>query len=63
MEEYWCSNWYVYLIAETGLSAYVTDPKVASNSLMPLLEKAKKVVPQDMRQNTPVKVGVSDFYD
>ena len=48
MEEYWCSNWYVYLIAETGLRAYATDPKAAANSPMPLLEKAKNVVRQDM---------------
>ncbi|GKD18422.1 apyrase 2, partial [Tanacetum coccineum] len=48
-----------------GLSAYaidpkaVTDPKAITDSLLPLLEKAEKVVPKDMRQNTPVKVGTT----
>nr|GEU92735.1 apyrase 2-like [Tanacetum cinerariifolium] len=42
-----------------GLSAYATDPKAAADSLLPLLEKAEKVVPKDMRQNTPVKVGAT----
>lgn len=45
-----------------GLSAHAADPKEAADSLLPLLEIAEKVVPKDMRQNTPVKVGVSDFY-
>ncbi|KAK9079181.1 hypothetical protein SSX86_000851 [Deinandra increscens subsp. villosa] len=42
-----------------GLSAHATDPKEAADSLLPLLEKAEKVVPQDMLQNTPVKVGAT----
>ncbi|KAK1429215.1 hypothetical protein QVD17_11420 [Tagetes erecta] len=42
-----------------GLSAHATDPKEAADSLLPLLEKAEKAVPQDMRQNTPVKVGAT----
>ncbi|GKC62270.1 hypothetical protein Tco_1094868 [Tanacetum coccineum] len=37
-----------------------TDPKAAADSLLPFLDKAKKVVPKDMRKNTPVKVGVSN---
>ncbi|XP_076915918.1 apyrase 2-like [Bidens hawaiensis] len=41
---------------EPGLSSYPTDPKAAANSLLPLLENAKKVVPHNTRQNTPVKL-------
>nr|GEY12669.1 apyrase 2-like [Tanacetum cinerariifolium] len=41
------------------LSAYATNPKAAVDSLLSLLVKAEKVVPKDMRQNTPVKVGAT----
>ncbi|KAL8227177.1 hypothetical protein R6Q57_017009 [Mikania cordata] len=46
-----------------GLSAYATNPKEAAYSLLPLLQKAENVVPQHMHKNTPVKIGLSDFYD
>ncbi|KAI7735432.1 hypothetical protein M8C21_033033 [Ambrosia artemisiifolia] len=42
-----------------GLSAHAADPKEAADSLLPLLEKAEKVVPQSMREKTPVKVGAT----
>ncbi|XP_076918531.1 apyrase 2-like [Bidens hawaiensis] len=42
-----------------GLSAHAADPKEAADSLLPLLEKAEAVVPQNMRENTPVKVGAT----
>ncbi|KAF5772803.1 putative apyrase [Helianthus annuus] len=42
-----------------GLSAHASNPKEAADSLLPLLEKAEKVVPQNMRENTPVKVGAT----
>ncbi|XP_076896477.1 apyrase 2-like [Bidens hawaiensis] len=42
-----------------GLSAHAADPKEAADSLLPLLEKAEAVVPQAMREKTPVKVGAT----
>ncbi|XP_076946008.1 apyrase 2-like [Bidens hawaiensis] len=51
----------VFYELKPGLSANAKDPKVAAETLLPLLEKAEKVVPQNMRKTTPVKVGVSDF--
>lgn len=44
---------------QPGLSAHANDPKAAADSLLPLLDKAEKVVPKDVRQNTPVKVGAT----
>ena len=46
-----------------GLSRFANDPKGASDTLLPLIEKAEKAVPQDMRKNTPVKLGVGDLYE
>ncbi|XAR68680.1 Apyrase [Bertholletia excelsa] len=42
-----------------GLSAYANDPSAAANSLQVLLERAESVVPRDLRQNTPVRVGAT----
>ncbi|KAL8245404.1 hypothetical protein R6Q59_011662 [Mikania micrantha] len=44
---------------EPGLSAHAADPKEAADSLMPLLLKAEKAVPENMRESTPVKVGAT----
>ena len=41
-----------------GLSAYANDPEAAANSLQELLQKAEAVVPPELRQKTPVRVGV-----
>ncbi|KAJ9558908.1 hypothetical protein OSB04_013522 [Centaurea solstitialis] len=38
---------------------YANDPKGASDSLRPLIEKAEKAVPEDMRRSTPVKLGAT----
>ena len=39
-----------------GLSAYPSDPAGAAASLNPLLEEAKRVIPQDLWSCTPVEV-------
>ncbi|XP_076907961.1 apyrase 2-like [Bidens hawaiensis] len=49
----------VFYELKPGLSANAKDPKVAAETLQPLLEKAEKVVPQNMRKTTPVKVGAT----
>ncbi|KAG5100988.1 hypothetical protein JHK82_046040 [Glycine max] len=42
-----------------GLSAYEDDPEQAAESLIPLLEEAESVVPEDLRPNTPVRLGAT----
>ncbi|OCF44184.1 guanosine-diphosphatase [Kwoniella heveanensis CBS 569] len=39
-----------------GLSAFARDPTAAAASLDPLLEEAKRVVPEELRKCTPVEV-------
>uniref|UniRef100_A0ACD5XPQ7 Uncharacterized protein n=1 Tax=Avena sativa TaxID=4498 RepID=A0ACD5XPQ7_AVESA len=42
-----------------GLSAYAKDPQEAAESLVSLLEEAEKVVPVELREQTPVRVGAT----
>jgi hypothetical protein len=44
------------------LSAYAKDPQEAAESLVSLLEEAEKVVPVELREQTPVRVGVSNVF-
>jgi len=42
-----------------GLSSYANHPEKAAQSLIPLLEEAESVVPQEQHPKTPLKFGVS----
>nr|BAM84272.1 apyrase [Medicago truncatula] len=42
-----------------GLSAYADNPKQAAKSLIPLLEEAEDVVPEDLHPKTPLRLGAT----
>ncbi|KAI3470247.1 hypothetical protein Pfo_026910 [Paulownia fortunei] len=49
----------LFLQRKPGLSGYAEDPEAAANSLSYLLEKAEAAVPEELRYNTPIRVGAT----
>ncbi|XP_020085971.1 probable apyrase 1 [Ananas comosus] len=49
----------LFVQKKPGLSSFAKDPQEAANSLTSLLKEAESVVPVELRQKTPVRVGAT----
>ncbi|XP_010246579.1 PREDICTED: probable apyrase 1 [Nelumbo nucifera] len=49
----------LFVQTKPGLSAYANAPEKAADSLLSLLQQAENVVPKELRNKTPVRVGAT----